>query len=340
MPAIPRVVARFAPVLAHKVHREWPAADRILPIDLEGDFGHLRHNPRILFDATQSNGRWRSPVPEPVVYFSHCETATHHFLLVAVYHAMDWWKRLPATNLYDLIRDEVDEHAHDLEGALLVVRKDPTETVDAVVTVAHGDFHLYAEPRIPLEDGRWKNWGKPLKLGEFQQKVEGNAWVDPRLQRVKLYVQSRGHGIYGDHARWGGGDEIWYYTPHNAPAKGASAGAASNGGASEAVRQLSYRLEDLHRPGGLWDHRFDSRVFRQREDGRWGFVAMKKLVGGPSMASAANPPWSWNDRNDRSPYGEIATDPARLYTRYVQGTGPVDLHYVENPYLGIRTGSR
>ncbi len=331
----PAVVRRFAPIFAHKVHREWRAADRITPIDLGGSFGALRHNPRLLFEATQENGRWRAPAPEAVVYYSHCETGTHHYLLFAVYHPMDWWKRLAASNLYDLIRNEVDEHAHDLEGALMVIRKDPRETLDALVTVAHRDFHLYVEPRMPRGQGRWQLWGKPLKLNQFEQKIDGYAWVDPRLKRVKLYVESRGHGIYGDHRRWGGGDEIWYYCPAAAHEEAADHDAhASDGDASEGVKQLHYRLEDLHRTGGLWDHRFDSRVFRQRDDGKWGFVALKKLVEGPSMAAAANPPWSWNDHNDKSPLGEIATDPARLYARYVQGAGPIDLEYEKNPYLG------
>jgi hypothetical protein len=351
MSKIPAIVARFAPVIAHKAHREWPAADRITPIGIDGDFSSVRHNPTKLLEATQTNGRWRAPAPEPVIYFSHCETRTHHFILWAIYHPMDWWKRLDPDTLYDLIRNEVDEHAHDMEGALLVVRKEPTPTLDALVTVAHQDFHLYVEPRVPTPGGRWKLWGKPLRLQSFQQKIDGHAWVDPELQRPKLYVESRGHGVYGDHARWGGGDEIWYYQPDPTQAQGglgpipsgedapgpgdARRTGAGTGTASEKVKRLHYRLEDLHRPGGLWEHRFDRRVFQQRTDGRWGFVAMKSLVKGPSMPSAANPPWSWNDRNDKSPLGEIATDPARLYTRYVQGAGPVDLNYEVNPYLGI-----
>ena len=339
MPEIPPVVARFAPVIAHKVHREWRAADRITPIDLGEGFGDVRHNPKRLFEATRDDGRWLAPAPEPVVYFSHCETGTHHFLLYAVYHPMDWWKRLAPSNLYDLIRNEVDEHAHDLEGALLVVRKDPRETLDALITVAHHDFHLYVEPRVPTSEGRWRLWNKPLKLRKFQQKVDGNAWVDPRLERVKLYVESRGHGIYGDHARWGGGDEIWYYCPAAAHSDGHDHDEASDGNASEGVKQLHYRLEDLHRPGGLWDHRFDTRVFRQRDDGKFGFVALKKLTEGSSIAAAANPPWSWNDRNDQSPVGEIATDPARLFARYVQGAIGIDLEYVKNPYLGGSPGA-
>lgn len=333
MSEIPEIVQRFAPVFAHKVHREWSAADRITPIDLGAGIAAARHNPRVLLEATLPNGRWRAPAPDAVVYFSHCETGTHHLLLVAIYHPMDWWKRLTPDNLYDLIRDEVDEHAHDMEGALLVVRKDPTETLDAVITVAHHDFHLYVDPRVPTGEGRWRRWGKPLALQSFQQRVDGNAWIDPRLERLKLYVESRGHGIYCEHARWGGGDEIWYYRPSTGA--GDADEGASDGNAVEGVRQLSYRLEDLHRDGGLWAHRFDPRVFRQREDGKWGFVALRKLTEGPSLAAAANPPWSWNDHDDQSPMGEIATDPARLYARYVQGGGPVDLEYRRNPYLGI-----
>ena len=65
MSKIPAIVARFAPVIAHKAHREWPAADRITPIGIDGDFSSVRHNPTKLLEATQTNGRWRAPAPEP-----------------------------------------------------------------------------------------------------------------------------------------------------------------------------------------------------------------------------------------------------------------------------------
>ncbi len=79
-------------------------------------------------------------------------------------------------------------------------------------------------------------------------------------------------------------------------------------------------------------HRFRRSVFRPNNDGKWGFVYRdkNKLKGG-----AANPLWSWNDRNDTSPFGEIAADPARFIIRYAQGWGPVSTHYTHNPHLNV-----
>ena len=291
----------------------------------------------------------------PVIYFSHCETRTHHFILWAIYHPMDWWKRLDPDTLYDLIRNEVDEHAHDMEGALLVVRKEPTPTLDALVTVAHQDFHLYAEPRVPTPGGRWKLWANRSGCRVSNRRSTVTLGLIPNSSApsstlrvgdmVSMEITPAGVGVMRSGTTspirprprkgWG--------RFRRARARRAQATRegrrAGTGTASEKVKRLHYRLEDLHRPGGLWEHRFDRRVFQQRTDGRWGFVAMKSLVKGPSMPSAANPPWSWNDRNDKSPLGEIATDPARLYTRYVQGAGPVDLNYEVNPYLGIGRAS-
>ncbi len=94
----------------------------------------------------------------------------------------------------------------------------------------------------------------------------------------------------------------------------------------------SYELVDLFEQGGLWDHRFHNRTFRQNKEGKWGLVYRdKKRLRG----SAANPPWSWNDHNDTSPLGEIVTDPAHFIVRYAQGWGPVSTQYLYNPYQEI-----
>ena len=95
-------------------------------------------------------------------------------------------------------------------------------------------------------------------------------------------------------------------------------------------------LEDIFDPDGLWDHRYDLGTFRQGKNGRWGFAAFDKLTSGDELiASAANPPWSWDDHNDPSLIGEIATDPARFITRYAQGWGPVSSQYTHNGYLNV-----
>lgn len=321
----------FAPVFAQKVTREWAAADHITGVDLAGGVGDLRRNPGHLMESTAEDGSWSGERPGAQVYFSVCETATHVFLLYAAYHAMDWWKRFAPDNLYDLIRDGVDEHAHDMEGALLVVRKAPEPTLDALVTLAHDHFYLYTEPLVPTsgeEAEPWPEPGRSLRIRDFRETVDGHIWVDRASQRPKLYVESRRHGVRGDHRGWGGGDLVRYYYPEHddAPPEPVEP--------RDESETEPYALVDVFADGGLWEHRFDPRVFRQRRDGRWGFVAYRDLTEGRLVASRANPPWSWNDRDDPSPVGEMATDPAHFLARYAEGTGPLARTYRVNPYLG------
>ena len=316
-----KIAHKYAPIFAHKVSDEWIVADRIAPIDFAGEYALVAENPTKLDEFGDDD-----EIPAKV-YYSVCETSTHYFLTYLVYHVLDWWKRGDPTNLYDLFRDAVDEHVHDMEGALLVVTKEPAELVDAVVTVAHNNFYLYTEPRRPTDVGEWQPaYASSLQIAKFNETVDGNIWLDSATDRVKLYIEARGHGMYGSHKRWGSGDQIWYYSPKD----GAQAGTFD---VSEKLRAVEYELVDIFAPDGLWAHRFNDRVFRQRDDGKWGVVYKEK--NGERKGGAANPPWSWNDHNDKSPLGEIATDPARFIIRYGQGWGPVSTAYSANPYQGI-----
>ena len=320
-----QLALEYAPIFAQKVSREWPVADQIAAVDFAGDITDVAKNPEKLFNLEDKNEIAAK------VYYSVCETTTHYFLIYAVYHVLDWWRRYPSQDLYSIVRDRLDEHIHDMEGALFVVSKRPQVLVDGVVTVAHRNFYLHAVPRIPTGVGKSRQkYRQSLRIVKFNETVDGHIWLDHNTERIKLYIESRGHGIWADHRGWGGGDEIWYYRP---------AGETKIPGTIDPQerkysRTLKYELESIFTDKGLWDHRFDDRVFRQNKNGKWGFVYLdrekNKFYGG-----AANPPWSWNDHNDPSPMGEIATDPARLIIRYAQGWGPVSTHYIYNPYQSI-----
>ncbi len=319
---------RYAPVFAQKVMDEWKLADQIAPVDIAapGDVTQLENNPDALHALAEE-----AIIPAKV-YYSVCETTTHFFIVYAVYHVLDWWKRYEPQNLYDFIRDQLDEHVHDMEGALFVVTKEPRGLVDGVVTVSHNNFYLYTVPKRPFGvDQARRAYQDSLEVVKFNETVDGHIWLDRATDRVKLYIQARGHGIRGDHSGWGGGEEIWYYSPAQ---EEADAGTL-DGEVPENTRSLDYELEDISVAGGLWEHRFRRQVFRQKESGRWGFVYRKE--NGERHGGAANPPWSWNDHNDTSPIGEIATDPAAFIVRYAQGWGPVSTQYLFNPYQGIDT---
>lgn len=236
----------YAPVFAQKVMREWKVADQIAPVDfaVPGDLTQVADNPDALHALPED-----ALIPAKV-YYGVCETTTHYFLTYAVYHVLDWWKRYTPDNLFDFIRDQLDEHVHDMEGALLVVTKEPRGLVDAVVTVSHKNFYLYTLPMRPSDVGEARRaYRDSLEVVKFNETVDGNIWLDKATDRVKLYIEARGHGMKGDHSGWGGGDEIWYYSPEAEPE---DAGTLDD--EERDTRALKYELVDIFAEGGLWAH--------------------------------------------------------------------------------------
>ncbi len=332
------LASKFAPVFAHKISEEWIVADQIAPVDFKGPVTAVANNPKKLTthpSPDKFSDVTNDIIIKPKIYYSVCETFTHIFIIYAVYHILDWYKRFKAKNLYDMIRDRLDEHIHDMEGALFVITKSSpisaSQIVDAVITVSHNNFYLYTEPQIPIARGRKKH--KPrypnriLRVAKFNESIDGKIWLDKNTDRVKLYIQSRGHGIRGDHKGWGGGDAIWYYQIATLQDESGTLDREEN------TRVIKYQIEDIFDKDGLWRHRDNKKVFDQRDNGKWAFVFKNK--DNILKPGAANPPWSWNDHNDTSPLGEIATDPARFVVRYAQGWGPVSTQYIYNPYQSI-----
>jgi len=333
---------QHAPVLAQKVDKEWILADQIAPVDFtDGGLKNCAANYNHLLELPPYDRK----ETEPKIYYSVCETTTHYFIFYAVYHVFDWWKYLKPKDLYNLIRDALDEHVHDMEGALFVVAKKTNyrkEWIDGVVTMAHRHFYLYTEQYLPPEKKGEdpERQDKSLYISKFNETVDGHIWLDPMTKRIKLYIQAKGHGLYGDHKHWGGGHEIWYYTPQGEQIDPRPLNLEKFEDVKEPHRKRKweitvwkhYDLEDIFAANGLWTNRDNPDVFQQHKNGAWGFV-YKNEKSGDKEAGAANPPWSFNDSNDTSPLGEIATDPARFILRYGQGWGPVSAHYLYNPYL-------
>ena len=113
------LATRYAPIFAQKVSDKWKVADQIVPVDFAGSIEEVSKNPQKFGELADD-----TEIPAKI-YYSVCETTTHYFLIYAAYHVLDWWKRFEPDNLYDFLRDLVDEHVHDMEGALLVVTKAP-----------------------------------------------------------------------------------------------------------------------------------------------------------------------------------------------------------------------
>jgi hypothetical protein len=99
-------------------------------------------------------------------------------------------------------------------------------------------------------------------------------------------------------------------------------------------QDVRYRLIDFHEPGGLWENRGNLDVFQENERGQAAFVILDDH--GRRVAGCANPPWGWEDIDDRHDCGMIALDPARLVYDYLDGFPEFSLDYVMNPYIGLR----
>lgn len=114
-----KLAKKYAPIFAQKLSNEWKVADQIAPLDVAGTLNNIQKNPDELLKLKHNDIR----TIQPKVYYSVCETTKNYFIIYAVYHIPDWSKRLKPDNLYDLIRDRLYEHIHNMEGALFVITR-------------------------------------------------------------------------------------------------------------------------------------------------------------------------------------------------------------------------
>lgn len=228
------------------------------------------------------------------VYYSVVETSTHWHLVYSFYHPRDWEDFPDPFSLYT--------HENDMEGVLLVVRKDGTEfgRFEAMVTVAHSDFYSYTPSGSGYTNGR--------------ENIDGTIVMQSYngVSRPTTFQEAKGHGIY----RWNGsdpGDAVVYYPT--------GTGEVPSSGND---RFVGYRLVDTFASGGLWAHRADSLTFASHGTFR----------GDNGKDNAANAAWGWDDGNDGSDLqrGLLATDPAKLVDAYFDNVGSFSLTYLRNSY--------
>lgn len=229
-------------------------------------------------------------------YYSVVETSTHWFILYGFFHARDW------SDVADPF--ELWTHENDMEGVLLVVRRDGTTygKAEAMVTVAHSDFYSYVPSGSAFTGGR--------------ETVDGTLTMQSAAgySRPTTRQEAKGHGAYAwNGASFPGGDGVVYFpsTAGEVPASGND-------------RSVNYRLISVFGSGGLWAHRSDAATFAS-----WG-----TFRGDNGKDNAANAPWGWDDQNDGSdlPRGLLATDPAKLVGAYFASKGSFALTYTRNPY--------
>ncbi|GAA5022638.1 hypothetical protein GCM10011506_00510 [Marivirga lumbricoides] len=230
-------------------------------------------------------------------YYSVVETNTHWFLTYAFFHPRDW------TDIFFLYY--LDQHENDLEGIVLAVRKDGSQygKLEGAVTVSHSDFFSYTPAGSPFTNG--------------QETIDGTLQLtnyDGQLHPVTAQ-EAKGHGLKAWPQYQINGDGVIYYPSANGTAEVP---------ADNYDNSVSYKLVDIFENGGLWSQRNNTSLFFNSGGG---------FKGNDFKSGGANAPWAWNDGNDGDvQVGEIATDPAKLFDIYFEGTGNFSRTYINNPY--------
>jgi hypothetical protein len=75
-------------------------------------------------------------------------------------------------------------------------------------------------------------------------------------------------------------------------------------------------------------------VFQANPKGQDAFVRVA-AEGRQRIAGKANPPWGWDDTDDRHKCGELAINPAHIVHDYLKGLREFSMEYVHNPYVNI-----
>lgn len=249
------------------------------------------------------------------VYYSFAETCTHWYLSYLFYHPRDW--------------DEsgAGEHENDLEGIILMVRKDgtPFGKLEGTITIAHWYFYSFVPPGSTLSEG--------------DQDIDGaiSFFMSDGLLHPVTSQEAKGHGLkaYGHTDDFRGKDDedgIIYY-----PSRYSSQVPKSGND-----RHVLYKLEDIFTPGGLWDHQLsDLKLPRDNASVFAGFGVFKgDFSGGCGLGTStgcgkdgADAPWNWDGKDVDSRRGDFALDPANLFQKFYSGLGQFDTRYISNKYV-------
>lgn len=288
---------RYGPIHHQDVHVRGAsalggAADYIAAVDFDGDYDSSNN--------WDNAGNPRFPLAAHA-YFSVVETASHWFIIYQFFHPRDWSSTFFET-----------EHENDSEGLMLAVARDgsPFGSLRAAITVVHSNFYSYVPADSPWTAG--------------QESVDGRLTLAPFAGHLHPVTaqQAETHALKAwPYYRIGRQGVIYYPSLTEAEVP-----------SSPDDRQVMYRLHDMLEPGGLWSRRDDPRLFP-----RFGAFAGNASGGCGQGAiwctkNAAHAAWAWNDHDDRSPTGAMASRPASLVRSYFNTKEPVAPSYSFNPF--------
>jgi hypothetical protein len=236
------------------------------------------------------------------VYYSVMETSSHWFVTYMFFHPRDW-----SDSIFDT------EHENDAEGVMVAVQKDGSAygALRGAVTVAHSDFYSYTP--------QGSTWGAGAETvdGTLQMATSPHDG----LSHPVTAQEAKGHGLKARPGYDIKGDGVIYY-----PAGRAEVPEHPDD------RDVSYRLVDVHAPGGLWAQRDNSQLFASAGTFAGDSSGSCGDGGISCTQNAANAPWGWDDGDDAPGRGALATDPAGLSASYFRIPEPLNRTYVDNPF--------
>ncbi len=303
--------SHWAPVWYQDTDSSRPWADYITGVDFDGDWQGDNN-----WDNLEKGKGNRSAK----IYSSVVETETHVFLTYADFHAQDWEEicKVP------VFMEKDGCHENDMEGAMLVIRKDGSRfgKLELMATQAHGHLYLTSnDPRITSKG--------VAEISDAPIVMEGGS-------HPQLFSQAKGHGVCaaqdgrcgqktggrGAGVEFPGGDGVVYRV-----------GEKGETPSSRNDRDVAYELVSLEET--LWARRTDicedGCLFGRGFKAAGGETIGAAFDGGDHADDVANPPWTWHS------YGSRGTDffvrPAETIQKWVNLPGPVSTTYLRNPYL-------
>lgn len=329
----------WAPIIYQDVHEADPDADYITNFDFDGDW--------------DGDNNWENQPNYPMkayVYYWIVETETHYFIGYALYHPRDWY--------VDLFGNICNKHENDMEGVLMVIKKDDTPYGQflLLITTIHLDFFSFTDkdsyPSNSIKDGQETIDGD-VEFEEWNGETHPIICVDagPPFPPDLLNGYLGGHAVHGDfiwQKGFPGGNGVIYYP---------------KGIAEEPEDQydndVGYALRDIKE---LWNRRYDYKrtfegwgTFKSNDVGNlYELINLLKEANIPwadKFGLKAHAPWVWDDWNDFKidlgdnliePQlveiypGDIFFDPVRLILFYHNGFEYVSRKYVYTSFKDLK----
>ena len=306
-PSYEDLAGHYAPVWYQDVDATDHDADYITNFDFDGNWNggdNWQHQ----------NDQEHHPL-EAYIYYSVIETESHYFIMYADFHPRDWGG-VGLESWFECIGEYISPdpvssntcHENDMEGALVVVRKEdgkPYGEFHLMATVFHTGFTFYSDS----DDVQFFDDTHPM-----------------------LYVEPKGHGVqvYDISHFEGDGVVIYVYEAGNAGVP-----PAFLPGTWQTVKYDMKYIKDV-----LWArcHDFMLSEFSERTYKAWGLFEEDELS---FPVVGARPPWGWGGAEAWMPIiviNSLFQDPAHIIPRELDGLdmGIWSYEYIYNPYLAVK----